>query len=122
MPPLEDMDMVHPAVYWELTGRNDYGEPQLATRRQIYVRWVWAEARPSGADSSGETPGAQVASTEWLSVGSLIWQGTEADWLADPAGDESVMEVSSTSSSDELRGEFTRYMSNLGWWKGASPE
>lgn len=92
-------------VYWQRTGTAPNGRAVLADPVEIAVRIVSGSSESLTANSSEVGTQAVVVVDFRPPIGSSMWAGTLADWLATGSGDPTsvVWEVSSFDEIPDVR-------------------
>lgn len=111
MPPLETMDRHQDAVLWAATGAaNHYGEPLVGSPVDITVRWVNQQREMLDPQGNTVAVDATVVAAQEIPIGSVMAEGTLADWLGTGSGEEPSgrMQVKAESWALDLKGRITR--------------
>lgn len=111
MPPVEDMDLPHPAVLWERGGTDDFGNPTLSDPVQIDT--FWTMKRTQTVDAKGEPIAldATVVTDRVVGIGAKMWKGELADF--DDEGADEVMQVMWVSENTDLKDRWNHYTVGL---------
>lgn len=123
MPPFETMDRYQSAVYWAASSAGPTGEPTLADPVELEVRWRWGSQQATAADGTPTRIDASVVLDQQVSLGSLMVQGSLADFLGTGSGVLPVeyMEVVTYKEVPDIKGVNTRYRCGLRYYRGSRP-
>lgn len=107
------------AVLWSNTGKNNYGEVTVGTATEINVRWE--ETQSDITDANGQTVAvtAEVAVDREITVGSIMWEGAEADL---PDAPTNLKQVLSYQEVPDIKGRTFRRIVLLGKYGNTLPD
>lgn len=107
MPPIEDSDLIHKAVYWPFTGPDDYGNNTVGEPVEIDCRWNAKRGQTTDPKGNVIAYDADLVTDREVLVGSNMWRGELADW--DDTTKDDLMLVVTNEDTDDMKGRFTRY-------------
>jgi len=115
MPPLEEMDRHQKAVLLEYTGLDSESERTFAAPVEIDVRWTWTRSYSTDAQGNKIALDAKVVTGQQVPVGSLMYLGTEDEWLGtgSASNDSELCEVAVERTGTDIKHRFTRYSYSL---------
>lgn len=107
MPPPETAGLTQHAVLWRAAAPNAYGEARVQAPEELSVRWLTGRGAAPGALGGSETEDASAQVDREVAAGSLMWEGTLAEW--DPLRPQELLEVVRYRAVPDVKGrEFTR--------------
>lgn len=122
MPPMEESARGQKALYYELTGFDNYGEPTVAEPVQLAVRWVNKTADGLDAQGLKIRADATVITDTRLLMGSLVWLGGFEDLPGTGlVPEKDVMYVIGVNETTDIRNRNTRRKYLLKRWKTTLP-
>ena len=110
-------------MLWEISSRDELGEPTLDAAIEIKVRWV--SKKSEALDPQGNTIAidATVVTVRNIPIGSIMWKGG----LDDLAGtsvtpDDDLMQVVTNNETPDLKARATRRTVGLIRFRDALPD
>ena len=86
MPALERSDLRQHAVLWTAAGRDDYGNPKVASPVEIRIRWETGKGEANRRK-------AEVITKQEIVINSVMWLGKLANLPALPSPNVELMQV-----------------------------
>ena len=105
MPHPEISGLHQKAVLWPATGKyDDYGQPKIGTAEEIKVRWLKRNTEVLDRDGNMINVDATAVVDKEVAIGSQMWLGALADWLATGSGSTTnqVMQVKSYRETPDI--------------------
>lgn len=120
MPDMESDNLHQKALLWAANGINDYGQYKVDAKVEINVRWQ--EERRQGVDAQGSTIAieATVVVDREITVGSIMWLGSEEDLTTDPP--TGLKQVLSYRKIPDIKGRSFRRVAILGKLSDTLPD
>lgn len=111
MPSPESDGLIHKAVLWPFLRTDIQGEPVVGPGVEVDSRWLWGVSIGLGPEGESVSNDVTIKVDQYVIVGSLMWQGTLAEWNALPPGstDTWLVQVNSERIVEDIRGEETGY-------------
>lgn len=116
MPPMEKRHRKQKAVLWPILGVDEFNEPTYDDPVELNVRWTWKNMQAVSPTGSPMALDAQVVVGEVVYIGSLMWEGTLADWYGTGSAgdDDAVMYVVTSNETADLKNRPNHRRRTLG--------
>ena len=125
MPSLEQMDRNQKALLWAKSGNDSYGEMMRSAPVEIDVRWVWKRRQVVDADGNALAVDATIITDRVIKEGSLMWLGTQADFLGSGSDDPELelVQVLTMGRTEDILGKpgNVRYEVAAAYYRSTQP-
>lgn len=111
MPSPERDGLIHKAVLWPFLRTDVQGEPVVGPGVEVDSRWLWGVSIGLGPEGESISNDVTIKIDQYVTVGSIMWQGTLKEWNALPPGstDTWLVQVNSERIVEDIRGEEVGY-------------
>lgn len=119
MPAVEEQGLTKLAVYWEISGRDEFADPTFLDPVEIPVRWEHMHREMTDPQGQSIIISAKVASKQRLKDGSVLYLGTYDQYLGVGSGSDEggIMQVVGYEQADDIRGREVRREALLSRYK-----
>lgn len=122
MPSIEADELDQVAVLWEYESQTRKGETKVSSPVEVDVRWITGSRQVTNSQGRPISVDAQAVVDRDMTVGSILWLGSLADYHRDPADEQRLMEVASFRNVPDLKNREDRKSVGLTFYKGVAPE
>lgn len=124
MPPYTESNRYQKALLWEQAGVNAFNEPVVYEASEILVRWINKAGEMRNPQGTPVKTDASVISNQEIGIGSLMWEGSLAEWVGTGSEliDSGVMQVIAMSLTPDIKGRFIRHEVGLAYFRDTMPQ
>lgn len=122
MPPIERVYIPQIAVVWDFAGRDNYGQEQVSSPREISVEWPQRFSESQGNQDTKESSPDEVVVDESIAIGSILWYGNYIDLPSGTADDPSPLYVVvGRNVAPDIKGRNFRYTLTVSRYSNTLP-
>lgn len=115
---VEKIGLNQKAVYWAFASYDKNGDPKVSSPAELDVHWEDGKTQTVAEDGETRLANATVILGQAVTVGSIMWQGAQADL---PSPITPLYEVINYEAIPDIKGRYTQHTAILQRYAGTLP-